>query len=196
AFAELGAMLLDLRAGAPAREALEILGRVKDAIRTLDPQAIALWRALSEDVLVAIGKADRALDLREQRWNHLQNQQDIDSEDFAALALSAAALAEHAEASPQDVLAWYDAAFGMEPDVRTARPMLRWAWKHNDYQRLDAVLHALADPAEDADVRASANYQQGMLRAHLMQNVQGGLASLRNATVSGRTAGLGAAAFL
>lgn len=196
AFAELGAMLLDLRAGAPAREALEILGRVKDAIRTLDPQAIALWRALSEDVLVAIGKADRALDLREQRWNHLQNQQDIDSEDFAALALSAAALAEHAEASPQDVLAWYDAAFGMEPDVRTARPMLRWAWKHNDYQRLDAVLHALADHAEDADVRASANYQQGMLRAHLMQNVQGGLASLRNATVSGRTAGLGAAAFL
>lgn len=196
ALAALGGMLLDLRAGAPAREALETLGRVKDAIRTLDAQTIALWRALSEDVLVSIAKADRALELREQRWSHLQNQPDVPHDAFAALALSTAALAEYVQESADESLTWYDAAFGMEPDLRAARPMLRWAWKRGDYQRLDDILNTLAEHATDADVRASSNYQQGLLRAHLMKNVQGGLASLRNATVSGRTAGLGAAAFL
>lgn len=196
ALADLGGMLMDLRAGKPVREALETLGRVKEAIRQLDPQTIALWRALSEDVLIALHKPDRALELRSQRWKNLQSLPETSDDERAALALSAAALAEVAVDSPQEALAWYHAAFGVEPNESIARPMLRWAWKNNDYARLDAILQTLCEHADDADTRASASYQQGMLRAYLLHNVPDGLASLRNSTVSGRTAGLGAAAFL
>jgi|GEM_PF-7070014 len=196
ALADLGGMLMDLRSGKPVRDALETLGRVKDAIRQLDPQTIALWRALSEDVLVALSKGDRALELRAQRWKSFDQLPETTDEERAALALSAAALAERAATSNQEALSWYQAAFRVDPDISAARPVLRWAWKHNDYARLDAILQGLAENAEDADTRASANYQQGMLRAYLLNNISDGLTSLRNATVSGRTAGLGAAAFL
>lgn len=196
ALAELGGALMALRTGGAVRETLQTLGRVKETIQNLDAQTIALWRALSEDVLIALGKADRALELRAKRWKKLEGAQDADPQERAALAMSTAALAQHARVSPQEALAWFEAAFRMTAGADAARPMLRWAWKHGDYSRLDAILQALIEHSDDADLRSAASYQQGMVRAHRLQNIQDGLASLRNATVSGQAAGLSAAAFL
>lgn len=196
ALAGLGSALADLRNGATARASLEALARVKELLHELDPQSVALWRAISEDVLIALGKSERALDLRTQRWQQLEGDAGASDEERASLALSAAALAEFASDDAERVLGWYDAAFRMEPTFDVARPVFRWAWENRDYNRLDTMLQALAEQSEDVDSRASANYQQGMLRAHLQQDVEGGLESLREATVSGQTAGLSAAAFL
>src|SRR5699024_6349937 len=133
-----GGALMALRTGGAVRDALQTLGRVKETIQNLDAQTIALWRALSEDVLISLGKADRALELRAKRWKKLEGAEDADPQARAGLAMSAAALAQHAQSSPQDALAWFEAAFRMSASADAARPMLRWAWKHGDYSRLDA----------------------------------------------------------
>lgn len=192
--ARLGGLLLDLRQGGEAKEAIPALGQLKDAVESLESDVVAVWRSISEDALVALGKADRATELRAQRWNALGT--GSDSDERAALALGTAAMAEHAQIQESDILSWFDAAFQIEPSLQAARPIFRWAWRNKKYEILDAMLLALAERTDDADLRASSYYQLGMLRAHLMGDVPNGLSALRHSTTSGVVAGLGASAFL
>lgn len=194
--ARLGEIQLRLRAGGDAKEVIATLGRLKEEVEGLEPEVIALWRSISEDALIAIGKSDRATELRAQRWAPFRDAEETTDNARAALALSTAALAEHAGLQARDVLSWYDTAFKSEPSLSAARPVFRWAWREKNYELLDTMLEALATHSDDVDVRGSANYQLGMLRAHRRSDVERGLAALSSAASAGTAAGLGASAFL
>ena len=195
--AELGGLLLDLRNGGEAKDAIPSLSHLKPQIEGLESEIVAVWRSISEDALVVLGKPDRATELRAQRFKALVPSEDSErEEERAAVALTTAALAEHAALPESDVLSWFDAAFQIDASTEAARPIFRWAWRHKKYEILDAMLLALAERSDDPDVRGSANYQLGMLRAHVLGDVKAGLAALSQSSASGVASGLGASAFL
>lgn len=194
--AKLGVALAQLRSGQEARQVLRTLIGIKDDAASLDPQIIELWRSITEDVLIAIGKGDKALELRAQRWQAMLDNEQATDEDRFALAVSLAALADHLQAGDDKSLSWYQHALGIEPNIEVAQRILRTTWKNRDLNGVERTLTELAENADDADVRNSAYYQVGMLRAHTKNDVNAGLKSLAESTVAGKAAGLGAAAYL
>lgn len=194
--ASLGEFQLWLRAGRPVKELAKAVIDLADDVQHAPADIQAVWRALSEDILVAIGRPDKAAELRSLRWTSLRQTEGVSSEEIASVALSAAALAEHGRLKPDEILSWYDVAFKAEPSVVAARPLLRWAWASGDFGMIETVLRTLADVTDDADIRSSSLYQLGMLGARVTGDARQGMADLRESLQRGRSAGIGAAAFL
>lgn len=194
--ARIGEVLLALRNGADVKEQAGILGRLASEAQNTESELAALWRSISEDALVAFGKPDLATEIRVGRWEPWQNDASVTPEDRAALALTTAALAEHAGLAESDILSWYNTAFELDPSLVAARPIFRWAWKQGQYRILAQMLESIAERSDEADERASAYYQLGMLRAHIENDIEKGLAALSQSAATGMASGLGASAFL
>lgn len=194
--ATIGEAQMWLRAGRPAKDVAGTVNAISEDVQRAPADIQAVWRALCEDILVAMHLPERAVALRRRRWLALQQTEGVTAEELASVALAAAALAEHGGLPAEETLSWYDAAFTADPSLVAARPLLRWAWTSNDYVLVASVLRRLADASDDADVRSSCLYQLGMLGARVTGDTRQGMADLHESLQRGRSAGIGAAAFL